>query len=111
MARKGSHQRPTTRRGADSEREFSPVLQAALLEVVDTQLRDGTPPETRATLDRLVAPGYPEPQAHRLIGCVAATEVFDVLQRKEPYDEVGYVAALRLVAPTHRPTWIDHRYR
>ncbi len=94
MARKGSHRRPTTRRGADSEREFSPALQADLLDVVDTQLRDGTPPEIKATLDRLVAAGYPEPQARRLIGVVVASEIFAVLKRKEPYDEARYVAAL-----------------
>ena len=94
MAHKGSHRRPTTRAGA-GERAFSPALQAALLEVVDTQLRDGTPPETRATLDRLVAAGYPEPQARRLIGVVVASEIFEVLKRQEPYDEARYVAALR----------------
>ena len=40
----------------------SPKLQRALLEVVHNQLRDGTPPETRSTLDRLVAGGYREQQ-------------------------------------------------
>ncbi|MDQ2830361.1 MAG: hypothetical protein M3Y74_15110 [Chloroflexota bacterium] len=73
---------------------FSPALQAALLDVVDNQLGDGTPPETKTTLDRLMAAGYPEPQARRLIECVVSTEVFEMPRRKEPYDEARYVAAL-----------------
>lgn len=95
MARKGSHRRPTARERADSERGFSPALQAALLDVVDTQLRDGTPPETRQTLDRLLAAGYPETEARRLLACAVTSEIFDVLTKRQPYDEARYIAALR----------------
>jgi len=94
MTHKGPHQLPTGRPQAGVDNSFSPALQAALLEVVDTQLRDGTPRGTRETLDRLVAAGYPEPQARRLIGVVVASEIFEVLKRKEPYDEARYIAAL-----------------
>jgi hypothetical protein len=74
---------------------YNPVLQAAIYEVVDNQLRDGTPPETRQTLDRLVSEGHTRQEARRLIACAVVSEMFDVLQRHEPYDEARYVAALR----------------
>ena len=40
----------------------SPKLQRALLEVVHSQLRDCTPPETWSMLNRLVAGGYRKQQ-------------------------------------------------
>jgi hypothetical protein len=36
----------------------NPALTAALLSVVDQQMRDNSPPETRRTFERLVALGY-----------------------------------------------------
>ena len=36
----------------------NPHLVVAVLEIVDTHLRDGTPPETRQTFDHLGAAGY-----------------------------------------------------
>jgi len=65
------------------------------MEVVDNQLRDGTPPETRQTFDRLLADGHTEEEARRLIACVVTSEIFDVLKNHQPYDEARYITALR----------------
>jgi hypothetical protein len=73
----------------------NPRLRRALLEVVENQLRGGMPPETRATLDRLVAAGHTREQAVELIACVVSCEVFDVLKSGRPYDEARYLAGLR----------------
>lgn len=67
---------------------------AALLEVVENQLRDNTPPETKQTLDRLIKEGHSEEEAKRLIATVVATEIFGVLKNKRPYDQARYIAAL-----------------
>lgn len=72
----------------------NPQLAAAILEVVDTQLRDGTPPETRQTLDRLVAAGYTPEGARQLIAQVVVSEIFTVMARGERYDAARFVAAL-----------------
>jgi hypothetical protein len=72
----------------------NPALTSAILEVVDTQLRENTPPETRQTFDRLVTSGYAPEDARRLIGNVVAQEIFHVLQRREVYNEQRYLAAL-----------------
>jgi hypothetical protein len=71
------------------------VVSAAIYEVVDNQLRDGDPPETRQTLDRLVAEGHSPAEARRLIAAVVASEIFEVLKHKRPYDRARYVTALQ----------------
>src|SRR3954454_7215234 len=72
----------------------NPKLAAAILEIVDTQLRDGTPPETRQTFDRLVAAGYTPEGARQLLAHVVVREIFTVMARGERYDAERFVAAL-----------------
>jgi hypothetical protein len=71
------------------------VLNKAILEVVDNQVRDGNPPAAKETFDRLVGEGIARDEARRLIGCVVASEIFDILKHLKPYDEDRYVKALR----------------
>ena len=96
MARTGRHGQTLVRTGTRTRGtpETNPALGAAIMEVVDTQLRDDTPPDTRRTLDRLVAAGHSEEDACRLIACAVTSEIFDVLTHKQPYDEARYIAAL-----------------
>lgn len=64
------------------------------MDIVDNQLRDNTPPETRQTLQRLLTAGHTLEDAQRLIGCVVSTEIYAVLTEQRPFDETAYVAAL-----------------
>jgi hypothetical protein len=73
----------------------NPRLRRVLLEIVDNQLRDGTPPETRTTLERLLGEGFTREQARELIACVVSSEIFDVLKNGELYQEARYLAGLR----------------
>jgi hypothetical protein len=77
-----------------AQQPHNPELRRAILEVVENQLRDGTPPETRMTLDRLLAEGFSRDKALKLIGCVVTCEIFDVLKSGQPYDEARYLAGL-----------------
>jgi hypothetical protein len=83
---------------------YDPRLQAALYDVLDNQLRDGDPPETRATLTRLLGEGVEEKEARRLIGCVIATEIFDVMKSKESFDRERFVARLETLPEM---PWLD----
>jgi hypothetical protein len=74
--------------------ETNPRLAAAILEVVDTQLRDGTPPETRQTFERLVAAGYTPEGARQLLAHVVVREIFTVMASGEGYNQARFVAAL-----------------
>jgi hypothetical protein len=73
----------------------NPQLAAAILEIVDTQLRDRMPPETRETFDRLIALGYMPEGARQLLAHVVVREIFTVMARGESYDAGRFVAALR----------------
>ena len=73
----------------------NPELRRALFEIVENQLRDGTPPETRSTLDRLMGDGFSRDQALELIACVVSSEIFDVLKSGQVYQEARYLAGLR----------------
>jgi len=70
-------------------------LKKAILEVIRTQLRENDPPETKKTLERLLREGFTEEKALKLIGYVAASEVFAVIKEGRPYDEEKYLAALQ----------------
>ncbi|PYT06695.1 MAG: hypothetical protein DMF60_08835 [Acidobacteria bacterium] len=70
-------------------------LNKAILEVVENQLRDLDPPETKETFDRLIEQGYSKKQARTLIGFVVASEIFDILKYMKPYNHERYVDALR----------------
>ena len=71
------------------------LLHDTVLEGVDNQIRDLNPPATKETFDRLVGEGYDADEARRLIGCVVVSEIFDILKKREPFDEKRFVAALR----------------
>jgi hypothetical protein len=73
----------------------NPALTETILEIVDTQLRDNTPAETRRTFERLVSAGYAPDDARRLIGNVVVQEIFLVMKRGEVYDEQRYTTALQ----------------
>ncbi|MEN9936550.1 MAG: hypothetical protein RLZZ387_3129 [Chloroflexota bacterium] len=73
----------------------NPELRAAVLEAVDTQLREGTPPETRETFARLVASGHTPEGARQLLAQVVVSEIFAVMASGRVYDHARFVAALR----------------
>jgi hypothetical protein len=73
---------------------YNSMVQAALYNVLDTQLRDGDPPETRATLKRLRSEGVEEEEARGLIGWVIAAEIFAVMESKKPLDRERSVGRL-----------------
>ncbi len=70
-------------------------LKKAILEVVENQIRENNPPETKKTLDRLLKAGYSKDDAMKLIGRAVAVEIYKVLKNKEPFNEEKYVKALR----------------
>jgi hypothetical protein len=91
----GQVRRSRVRAPRHTQQATNTAAQEAILEIVENQLRDNTPPETRATLDRLVAAGHSPAAARRLIGLVVAFELNDVLQQKREFDEAAFVAALQ----------------
>jgi hypothetical protein len=55
----------------------NPYVRAAIMEVVENQLRDNDPPQTRQTFTRLIEAGHSQKEAKRLIACAVSAEIFD----------------------------------
>ena len=69
-------------------------MRKIFLEIINNQIRDNNPPETKQTLDRLISEGISEKEAKDMIGGVVISEIFDVLKNKEEFNEERYIAAL-----------------
>ncbi len=67
---------------------------AAFLEVVDNQLRENNPPETKETLERLMAEGYSVERAKELIAQVVAVESYAVMKTKTTFNRERFVRNL-----------------
>ena len=71
-----------------------PHLHAAIMKVVENQLRSNDPPQTQQTFKRLLEDGHSEAEAKRLIACVVSAEIFDVLKKNEPFNLDRFVRGL-----------------
>ena len=70
-------------------------LREAILEVINNQMRDNDPPETKQAFLRLHKEGFSKEETLKLIGYVVASEVFTVLKENRPYDNEKYIEALK----------------
>jgi hypothetical protein len=76
------------------EQKVNPYVRAAIMEVVENQIRDNNPPQTGQTFQRLIAAGHSERKAKRLIACVVSAEIYDVLKKQEPFNLERFVKGL-----------------
>ncbi|GAC1565107.1 MAG: hypothetical protein NVS2B2_34590 [Ktedonobacteraceae bacterium] len=78
----------------DEGTAYNPHLKAVILEVVENQIRDGDPPETRQTLERLLATGYSRNRAVEMIGSALVEEIWAILHNHKPFDRARFTALL-----------------
>ena len=78
-------------------KQFNPQLQAAYLEIVENQLRDNNPPETRQTFDRLRGLKISERDAKLLIASAVAVETFEIMKTNEPFDRDRLIRNLQML--------------
>ena len=69
-------------------------LQKAIVSVVEQQINDGDPPDTRETYERLTGQGYSVDEAKKLIGYVVGVEFFNVVRKDRKYDAEGFAGML-----------------
>ncbi|MBN4055224.1 hypothetical protein JYU12_00610 [bacterium AH-315-K03] len=67
----------------------------ALVEVIENQLRDNNPPETKQTLKRLMALGETRVNAMRYIASVLSIEVFEITKNGNEYNAKRYTSNLK----------------
>jgi hypothetical protein len=76
------------------EEVVNPYLHQTILEIVDKQIEELTPPETVNTFNRLIGEGFADDEARRLIGCIVSSEIFWVLKDKKPFNLERFVEGL-----------------
>jgi hypothetical protein len=72
-----------------------PRVNELILQMVENQLRDDRPEETRQTLARLTAAGYSEEDSKHLIGTAITIEMRNVLKTSKPFDAMRYEELLK----------------
>ena len=78
-----------------SHEEGNPRLKATFLQIVENQLKADDPPETRQTLDRLIAQGISREDAKIYIAQAVCIEVFNVMKHNQPSDQARYIRNLQ----------------
>ena len=79
----------------NAETEEGQELGETIIEVVKNQIADNDPPETKKTLERLIALGEPEENAMRYIASALSVELFDTFNNLKPFDEKRYIKNLK----------------
>jgi hypothetical protein len=74
--------------------ETNEILREQIFEIINNQIRDNTPPETKVTFDRLLKQGFDDFQTRQLIGQCLAVELFDVMKFGKPYNKERYIKNL-----------------
>ena len=65
-------------------------LKNHIIEIIDNQMRDNDPKCTTEVFEKLIAIGYAEDIAKKLIGAVLVEELYHVLKSEELFNEERY---------------------
>jgi hypothetical protein len=65
-----------------------------MFDIVETQIQENEPPETKQTLNRLLKEGYSREEAMELIAIVVASEIYDVMKHQQPFNRNRFVKRL-----------------
>lgn len=75
--------------------EVNEDLRDTIFDIINNQIRDNDPPETKVTYDRLRDEGYTEFVTKQLIGQCVAVELFRVMKHGETFNLERYVSNLK----------------
>ncbi len=78
----------------------NPFVHVAIHQTAENQIANHDPPETAETLEALMQAGYTRHEAIHAIGRIVSDEIFEILRDERPFDEAGYVQALRELVQT-----------
>ena len=74
--------------------EAKPILKAATMDVVNNQIMNNEPPETRLTLERLISQGITEEDAKIYIAQAVSVEIWDVMRNKTVFNKNRFIKNL-----------------
>ncbi|MDH5389155.1 MAG: hypothetical protein OEY06_12005 [Gammaproteobacteria bacterium] len=78
-----------------TETEDEKRVEEAMLVIVENQLKENNPADTRVTLDRLMAMGESRKNALQYIAIVLSDEVFEMMKDNVVFNEQRYIEKLK----------------
>lgn len=76
-------------------KKSNPHLKESLMDVVDNQIRNDDPPETRQTFNRLISQGISEEDAKIYIGQAVCVEIWDIMRNRKEFNKERFVRNLK----------------
>jgi hypothetical protein len=73
------------------------IVREEIIRVIDNQMNNNDPPETRITYDRLRKEGFDDVQCKQMIGQCVAVELFEIIKFEKPFDLIRYINNLNLL--------------
>ncbi|PVD51104.1 hypothetical protein DC498_16965 [Terrimonas sp.] len=70
------------------------VAKEQILQIVENQLKNNDPPETKQTYDRLLKSGITEEDTRIYIGQCEAVEIFDIMKYQRPFNKKRFIENL-----------------
>ena len=80
-------------------------IRAGLREAIQSQITANDPPETKETFGRLIAAGFAEEDAWRLLSAVLAIELAAILREGRPFSLDAYVKVLKALPDLPLDKW------
>ena len=74
-----------------ADTESGQRLGELIVEVAENQVKENNPPETKETLERLIALGESRENAMRYIASVLSIEIYDIVKEEIPFNEKRYI--------------------
>ena len=74
--------------------ETNKKLRDEIFKVINNQIKDNNPPETKEAYDRLRKQGFDDLHAKQLLGQCLAIELFDIIKFDKPFDNERYTKNL-----------------
>lgn len=76
-------------------KKSNPHLKELLMDVVDNQIRNDDPPETRQTFNSLISQGISEEDAKIHIGQAVCVEIWDIMRNRKEFNKERFVRNLK----------------
>ena len=79
----------------NAETEDGQLAGEAIIEIIENQLRDNNPKETKITLERLMASGESRENSMRFIASAVIVEISEIFKNGTEFNEQRYIKNLR----------------
>lgn len=78
-----------------ADTEAGQIAGEVIIDILENQIADNNPPETKETLERLIKNGETRENAMRYIASVFSIEIFGAIKNQEPYNNKRYTSNLK----------------